>query len=118
MFLDEARAVLARAAAAETMLSDLGDLKRGTLQIAASQTIANYWLPRFIHLFRQRFPGIEIRLTVGNTRTVSAGVKAGLVDLGLIEGDTSDDDVTMDHVADDELVLVVPPDHPWATGNA
>lgn len=113
LFLIEAKAVLARAALAEAMLSDLGDLKRGTLHIAASQTIANYWLPRVMHLFHQRFSGIEIGLTIGNTRSVGADVKAGLVDLGLIEGEISDTDLIVDHIADDDLVLIVPPDHPW-----
>jgi hypothetical protein len=42
LFLDEARGVLARAAAAELALSELGGLKRGTLSVQASQTIASY----------------------------------------------------------------------------
>jgi len=113
MFLGEAKAVLARAAAAETMLSDLGDLKRGTLALAASQTIANYWLPQVIHRFARRFPGIEIRLDIGNTTTVAADVKAGSVDIGLVEGEIDDPDLIIEHIADDELVLVVPPGHVW-----
>src|SRR5215469_352965 len=46
VFLAEARAVLARADAAELALSEYGSLQRGTLSIQASQTIAGYWLPR------------------------------------------------------------------------
>ena len=38
-FLTEARAVLARAAAAETVLSDLAGLKPGAVTLAASQTV-------------------------------------------------------------------------------
>jgi DNA-binding transcriptional LysR family regulator len=45
VFLAEARAVLARAEAAELALSEFGALKRGTLLIQASQTVADYWLP-------------------------------------------------------------------------
>ena len=45
-FLVEARAVLARAAAAETVLDEFGGLQRGSLFVQASQTIASYWLPR------------------------------------------------------------------------
>ena len=71
MFLVEARAVLARAAAAELALAELGGLKRGTLSVMASQTIASYWLPRHLVAFRRRHPGIGIRLTVGNTAQVA-----------------------------------------------
>lgn len=115
VFLAEAKAVLARANAAEMVLSDLGELKRGRLHIAASQTIANYWLPHHIHAFRSRFPGVEVQLTIGNTTTVAADVRDGNVDLGFVEGETHETDVTIERVADDELILVVPPGHRWAT---
>jgi DNA-binding transcriptional LysR family regulator len=52
VFLAEARAVLARAEAAELALSEFGALKRGTLLIQASQTVADYWLPRHLVAFR------------------------------------------------------------------
>jgi Bacterial regulatory helix-turn-helix protein, lysR family len=38
-FLDEARAVLARASSAGNMLADLAGLRRGALSLAASQTV-------------------------------------------------------------------------------
>src|SRR6516225_2732803 len=43
-FLVEAKSILARVVAAETVLDDLAGLARGHLALAASQTIANYWL--------------------------------------------------------------------------
>src|SRR3984957_11130321 len=74
LFLVEARAVLARAEAAELVLSELGGLKRGTLAVQASQTISSYWLPRHLVAFRRAHPGIEVRLTIGNTAQVAAAV--------------------------------------------
>jgi DNA-binding transcriptional LysR family regulator len=68
LFLPEARAVLARAEAAELVLSELVGLKRGALAVQASQTIASYWLPRHLVAFRRAYPGIDIRLGVGNTQ--------------------------------------------------
>ena len=53
LFLVEARAVLARAQAAELILSEQNGLKRGTLAVQASQTIAGYWLPRHLVAFRR-----------------------------------------------------------------
>nr|MDA8248863.1 LysR family transcriptional regulator [Rhodospirillales bacterium] len=66
LFLAEARAVLARAEAAELMLSELAGLRRGTLRVQASQTIASYWLPRHLVAFRRAHPGIDVRLSIGN----------------------------------------------------
>ena len=43
-FLVEARAILARVEAAGLVLSELGNLTRGTLAVHASQTIAQHWI--------------------------------------------------------------------------
>jgi DNA-binding transcriptional LysR family regulator len=116
VFLAEARAVLARAEAAELVLSELGDLKRGTLAVQASQTIVSYWLPRHLVAFRRAYPGIEIRLTIGNTTEVAAAVRQGIAELGFVEGEVDDPLLTAQPVARDQLVIVVGPAHPWAEG--
>ena len=113
LFLTEAQAVLARAAAAELVLSELGGLKRGTLLVQASQTIASYWLPRHLVAFRRTYPGVDIRLAVGNTAQVAAAVHEGLAELGFVEGAVDDPTLESRKVARDHLVIVVGPDHPW-----
>src|SRR6185312_15550431 len=82
LFLVEARAVLARTADAETVLADLAGLRRGALAIAASQTVANYWLPPLLHRYRLACPGIAVSLAIGNTEMVAARVREGASDLG------------------------------------
>jgi DNA-binding transcriptional LysR family regulator len=114
VFLAEARAVLARAAAAELTLAELGGLRRGTLSVQASQTIASYWLPRHLVAFRRTYPDIAIRLGVGNTAQVAAAVHDGAAELGFVEGAVSDKLLDSAAVARDRLVLVVGPEHPWA----
>jgi len=114
LFLVEARAVLARVEAAGLVLSELGNLKRGTLAVHASQTIASYWLPRHLVAFRHKYPGIDIRLTVGNTAQVAAAVHEGAADLGFIEGMIEDPMLTKEQVARDQLVIVVGTEHAWS----
>ena len=117
-FLVEARAVLARAATAELMLAELGGLKRGTLIVQASQTIASYWLPRHLVAFRRAYPGIDIQLQVGNTAQVAAAVHGGAAELGFVEGDVEDPLLESQVVARDQLMVVVGMDHAWAAGGA
>ncbi|WP_158045390.1 LysR family transcriptional regulator [Skermanella pratensis] len=114
IFLAEAKAVIARAAAAETVLGDLAGLTRGSLGLAASQTVANYWLPRIIHHYHLRYPGIAVTLAIGNTERVSGLVQRGEADLGFVEGEIDSVTLATHPVADDELVLVVAPGHDWA----
>jgi DNA-binding transcriptional LysR family regulator len=117
-FLAEAQAVLARAEAAELALAELGGLVRGVLSVRASQTIASYWLPRHLVAFRRAYPGIEIRLGIGNTAQVAAAVHEGLAELGFVEGAVENNQLLGTTVAADRLVLVVAPGHPWASAAA
>jgi DNA-binding transcriptional LysR family regulator len=113
-FLVEARAVLARADAAELVLSELGTLGRGTLTVHASQTIASYWLPSRLVEFRKAYPGIEVKLAAGNTETVAQAVLDGIADLGFVEGAVRNASLKAEEVGGDRLVLVVGADHPLA----
>jgi DNA-binding transcriptional LysR family regulator len=113
-FAVEARAVLARAAAAEAVLADLAGLTRGSLSLAASQTVGNYWLPPLIHRYHQRYPGIAVALKIGNTEQVATWVRDGLADVGFIEGETEEPGLVATEIAEDELALVVAASHPWA----
>jgi DNA-binding transcriptional LysR family regulator len=113
-FLDEARAVLARAEAAERALADLSGLKRGSLAVEASQTIASYWLPSRLVAFRRAYPDIDVRLGVGNTQQVAKAVSEGAAELGFVEGQIDDPALASTEVDRDRLVIVVAPSHPWA----
>lgn len=106
-FLAEARAVLARAAAAERSLEDLAGVKRGTLTIYASQTITNYWLPPIAARFRALYPGVTLHIAAGNTQQVAAATREGLADLGFVEGAVDDPLLSSQAVASDRLIAVV-----------
>jgi DNA-binding transcriptional LysR family regulator len=105
--------VLARAEAAELALGEFGTLKRGTLSVQASQTIASYWLPRHLVAFRRAYPQIQIRLAIGNTAQVAAAVESGAAELGFVEGAVENEHFASTPVARDQLVVVVGPEHPW-----
>lgn len=113
LFLDEARAVLARAAQAERLLDDLAGLRRGTLRLGASQTVANYWLPPLMQRFRADHPGVDLRLETGNTAEVARLVRDARVDLGFVEGGIDDAALAVRALPGDELALVVAPGHDW-----
>lgn len=114
LFLVEAKAVLARASSAELVLADLAGLKAGSLGLAASQTVGNYWLPKFIHAFQSSYPALSVRLTMGNTETVAALVRQGSANLGFVEGEIDEPTLSVTAVAEDEMALLVPATHPWS----
>jgi DNA-binding transcriptional LysR family regulator len=118
VFLEEARATLARAGAAERALAELAGLQRGTLALQASQTIASYWLPPLLVRFRQDYPHVDVRLEVGNTLSVADAVRAGTADMGFVEGEVADAALDAVPVGADSMAVVVAPGHPWATKRA
>ncbi|TCL71161.1 LysR family transcriptional regulator [Rhizobium sp. BK251] len=114
-FLKEAVAVLASARTAEGALADLAGLKRGELSVMGSQTIAGYWLPARLVRYREKFPGITLGVRVGNTVDVADAVEAGEVEIGLVEGQVERPALSVEVVATDEMIVVVAPQHPWAS---
>ncbi len=112
IFLREARAVLDRAAMARSVLQDLAGQPAGPVAIAASQTIATYWLPRRLAAFHAANPRVRLHLVIRNTHDVETAVVEGEVNVGLVEGPTQHPALTRQHIDQDHLVLVVASDQP------
>jgi LysR family transcriptional regulator, low CO2-responsive transcriptional regulator len=99
---------------ARRALDELKDLRRGSLVIGASTTPGIYVLPRVIAAFRRKYPGIEIALRIANSKTIEERIQADEVDLGVVGGHllrAKESCVAAGLI--DELVLIVPPGHPW-----
>lgn len=107
LFLAEARRTLASVKEAEGLLSELGGLSTGHLDIEASQTIANYWLPTRLLRFRALRPGISVGFRDGNTASVVQAVISGRAELGFIEGTVDEPALAARPLHSDELVVVM-----------
>lgn len=107
LFLVEARRTLATVKEAEGLLSDLGGLRRGHLDIEASQTIANYWLPTRLLRFAERHPGISLGFRDGNTASVVQAVISGRAEIGFVEGAVDQPLLASLPIHRDELAIVV-----------
>ena len=112
LFLREARAVLDRASMARSVLEDLAGGATGSVAIAASQTIASYWLPRRLSAFHVANPGVRLNVVIRNTREVESAVVEGEANIGLVEGPTQHPALMRQQVDQDRLVLVVASDQP------
>lgn len=112
----EAQKILDQVKLTERGLRELNDLQRGELKLGASQTIGNYWLPRFISFFKQQYPNINIDCSLGNTAEISQGSLTGLFDLSLVEGEVDSSLLTsleQKIFGGDCLQIIVGKSHPW-----
>ena len=114
LFLNEARAVLRTADAAALSLFEMRGLKRGGINMHASQTTGAYWLPERIARFHAVHPNIDIKLSIGNTDQVAAAVSSGIAEIGFLEGTIEQPNLVTEQVDIDQLVIVVGTTHPWS----
>lgn len=84
------------------------------LSVAASLTVAEFVLPRWIGELRAAMPEVHLRLQVQNSDRVDDLVRSGACEIGFVESAVVAQDLARRAVGTDRLVVVVHPDHPWA----
>lgn len=111
---DWAREAVDAAAAMDAGLRSLRASAQSRLRVAASLTVAEYLLPRWLVALQTSAPDTAVALTAGNSDDVARAVLDDQVDLGFVEGPQLPPELTSRRVARDELTVIVAPDHPWA----
>ena len=101
-------------------LDDLGELKSGTLNIGASLLVGVHVLPEMLASFKKKWPLINLVVRVLPARQVIDLIVRNELDIGLIgEGvHISDERIATKPILEDELVVILPPDHPLADKEA
>jgi DNA-binding transcriptional LysR family regulator len=103
---------------AQRALAALNDEVVGPLRLGASTTVAQYVLPRILGAFLRQHPQVKLSLVSGNTERIVEAVAEGKVALGIIEGPAMRREVKTERMVRDEMVLIVSPNHTWATRRA
>jgi DNA-binding transcriptional LysR family regulator len=112
---DHAHRLFASLASAREAVADLSGLKRGSLVLGASTTPGIYVLPGMIAAFQEKHPGVTLSLRIGNSAAIEEQIRGNELDLGVVGGHPlrlGEKCVAAGLL--DELVLIVPPNHPWA----
>ncbi|GAB3272652.1 LysR family transcriptional regulator [Kineosporia babensis] len=106
------------AAGLEASVSALRAERHARLRVAASLTVAEYLMPRWLvtlrHQVEQRGDELSVQLTATNSEEVAERVRDGRAGLGFVEGPSAPDDLAWREIGTDALVLVVPADHAWS----
>ncbi|WP_029253751.1 LysR family transcriptional regulator [Paraoerskovia marina] len=108
-----AREVIAASDRFETGVAALRAAPKARVTIAASLTIAEYLAPRWLATLAVDADGPKVELVVRNSRRVMEMVLAEDAEIGFVESATVRRGLRSRVVAQDELVAVVAPGHPW-----
>jgi DNA-binding transcriptional LysR family regulator len=118
LLLGYARRMLALSREAHQALERFQGRMSGELVVGGSTIPGEYVLPALIGQFKVKFPDISISLLIGSTRQVSDWVEEGRVEVGVVGARPSARTLQAKELMPDELVVVVPASHPWATRRA
>jgi DNA-binding transcriptional LysR family regulator len=94
-------------------VEDVRRVQAGSLRVGSAVTISTYVLPRILHTFHLRYPGVEVIVHTGRSEQVLGMLLSDEVQVGLVRSLTHPDVETVDLYAD-EVILVANPDHPFA----
>ncbi len=86
----------------------------GNLVIAASTIPNDFILPPLVSEFKKRHPTVNIQVEVMDSTKVIENVKTGKYDVGFCGVYPEDHELESVKIAEDEIVLIVFPDHPFA----
>ena len=103
--------------ALELALEEVGDWRRGHLELGAS-SVWEYILPPLMGEFQSQHPEVDTGLRVSNSEQIAALVSEREVHLGFIGSRASDKSLEAIAMAEDELVVIAPPGHPLAGDGA
>jgi DNA-binding transcriptional LysR family regulator len=96
-------------------LAPFGGQEGAELSIGASHTIAVYLLPRLLSQLLREWPRLRIHVVGGSTSEVLQALTTHQIAIGLIESPAHRPDLKVEVFGEDELVLIVKPDHRWAS---
>ncbi len=109
---------------AKKVVSSLNDIKRevsnasaevaGTVTISASSIPGDFVLPSMLVEFRKEYPSIDVEVYISDSREAIEKLVTKEVDLAVTGFSRNTSGLESYPLCEDELVLIVPPNHPLA----
>lgn len=112
--LPRARQILANVRDTEANLKREAAGCQGTLVVGAIPTMAPYLLPPALRMFRSKYPDCQISVCEDLTERLVESLANNEIDCALVTTPLEDESVEIDVLAEEELLIAVPGDHPAA----
>lgn len=90
----------------------------GSLRLCATETVSDHLLPPALAELRRRFPRSHIRVEMLGSDDAIQRVLDDEFDLAIIVLPVADSRLEVEALLREDVLLVVPPDHPWAARQA
>ncbi len=100
----------------EGLMEEIAKIKKDlkdTLFLGVSATLSEFVVPSLIAEFHKEFPSATVKVFTGNSHDVEEGLLSGVLNLGIIERESSSKFVSIPWL-EDEIVFFTYPDNPLA----
>jgi LysR family transcriptional regulator, hydrogen peroxide-inducible genes activator len=111
LFLPHALSILETAEQGRQEILEMSGQVRGKILLGALPTIAPYFLPEIVRLFREKYRGVELILHEETTLQLLRGLEENELDLALISDAAPNPRIRIEKLFSEELLLCLPADH-------
>lgn len=115
---EEANRVLEQVAAAEERITAAVDGRQGRLRLAYTRSARGGPADALVAAFRHRHPEVDLRAQTGWTAHNTVELLAGRLDAAFVRPPLDVPDLACHVIAEEELLLAVPADHPLARSHS
>lgn len=109
------REILEKYREIETQLQESSKVVGGTLRVAIVYSVGLHELPPYLKSYMGAYPGVNIHIEYARPNKIYDDAVAGRVDLGIVAYPAKHPQVNVIPFREDKLVVVCPPDHPFAS---
>ncbi len=98
----------------ENDIAGLSGFSKEYINLGASYTVGNYYLPNLILAFKEEHPSSYMRLNISYSQQIISETKDRYLDIGIVEGNAFyDRDLDFCKIGYSELVLITPASDKW-----
>ena len=116
IFYAHVQSVLDVLSNAREQIGALAKDQKRLIYIGATLTIAEYILPNILAFLYKTYPDVDFKVKIANTESISGDIVNKNIHIGLIEGSAPrHKDLNVENFWEDELVVVIPYFHHWAS---
>lgn len=108
----KARNILQQVNDVTSSLSDLTNLKKGTLRIGIPSIVGTLFFPPIIAKFRHLYPGISIKISEYGAKRVEKWIEEDLIELGIAVMPVDEQSFNTVPFIEEDMIVIMRKDHP------
>ncbi|MBF6571456.1 MAG: LysR family transcriptional regulator [Candidatus Binataceae bacterium] len=101
----------------ENRLQEIGSVVAGSIRVGTVYSVGLHELPPFLSEFLRKYPAVNLHLEYLRSNRIYEDLVEGKIDLGIVAYPAKRGQVVTVAFREDQLVLVVPPESPFARQN-